>query len=86
VVTQLIDTVTDKLFSNICVSNNATPLADCATVGGGFSNGMCFESITDVTPPNDISIKIVGYENHSLLPHFFFFHAEFLCHKIGGAF
>jgi hypothetical protein len=20
------------------------------------------------------------------LPHFFFFHAEFLCHKIGGAF
>jgi prepilin-type N-terminal cleavage/methylation domain-containing protein len=63
VVTQLIDTVTDKLFSNICVSNNATPLADCATVGGGFSNGMCFESITDVTHPNDISIKIVGYEN-----------------------
>jgi hypothetical protein len=23
---------------------------------------------------------------HSLLPHFFFFHAEFLCHKIGWAF
>jgi hypothetical protein len=22
----------------------------------------------------------------SLLPHFFFFHAEFLCHKIGWAF
>ena len=57
VIIQLIDTTTNKLFSNICMSNNATPLADCGTVGGEFSDGMCFESTTATcTTGNDAVI------------------------------